>query len=101
MATTGHAGVLTSRRSLVLALSGLTAATEVAFIAGWLPAIEMGGISISMSLIPALVLSVACGSRLLGRSGLRRAATGFWIFAAVVMPTLAILLIRSGQAALF
>lgn len=97
----GHLQQISSRRNLVLALSGVTAATEVAAIAGWLPDITIGGLPLSMSLIPALVLALACGSRLLGRSGMRRAAAGFWVTVGIFLPVLAIAYARDGRFEIF
>lgn len=100
-ATVEIGGRLVTRRNLVLALSGVTAFTEVLDIAGIIPTIPIGGLDLSASLVPALVLGVACGSRLLGRSTIRRAAAGFWIAVGVLMPVLAILYIREGRFELY
>lgn len=91
------AGRITTRRNLILALAGITALTEVLDIAGLVPPVPVGGLDLSASLVPALVLGVACGPRLLGRSTIRRAATGFWIAVAVLMPVLAVLYVREGR----
>lgn len=101
MAVAGHAGTLSSRRNLVLLLSLVTMLTEVAFMAGWLPPIEIDAINLSMSLVPALVLGVACGSRLLGRSAIRRAAVWFWGAAGVLMAGLAVVYLRDGRIELY
>lgn len=92
-----NATVLTSRRTLVLALSGLTALVELADVMGALPGIEIGGLTLSSSLIPSLALALACGSRLLGRSTIKRAATGFWLVVAGVLPVLAFLYWQEGR----
>ncbi len=99
--TVSIAGRLTTRRNLVLALSGITALTEVLDIAGIIPTLPIGGLDLSASLIPGLVLGVACGTRLLGRSTVRRAALGFWLVAAVLLPVLAVLYWREGRFGLF
>jgi hypothetical protein len=101
-APAGHkATVLTSRRSLVLALSGLTALVEIADIIGALPSIPIGGLQLSASLLPALALALACGSRLLGRSTIRKAAAGFWLSVGVLLPALAFAYAREGRIELF
>ncbi|MCB1038014.1 MAG: CPBP family intramembrane metalloprotease [Acidimicrobiales bacterium] len=92
-----NASVLTTRRSLVLALSGLTALVELADVMGALPGIEIGGLTLSTSLIPSLALALACGSRLLGRSTLRHAAVGFWVTVGVLLPVLSLLYLREGR----
>ena len=101
MAVAGQAGLLTSRRTVVLALSGVTALTEAAGIAGIVPHIPIGGINISMSIIPALVLGLACGSRLLGRSSIRRAALGFWITCGILLPALAVAYLQQDRFELY
>ncbi|WP_426570835.1 CPBP family glutamic-type intramembrane protease [Aquihabitans sp. McL0605] len=88
---------LSTRRTLVLALAGITTLTELLSFTGRIPTIPMGGLELSASLIPALALGLACGSRLLGRSSVRRAAIVFWIVAAVMIPVLAYLFWRSGR----
>jgi hypothetical protein len=93
-----HAAVTVSRRRLlVLSLAGVTAATEAAFVAGLLPRLQVAGLGISPSLLPALVLAIACGSRLLGRARSRRAATWYWIGAVVLIPLLGIAYWRTGH----
>ncbi|HRW38577.1 MAG: CPBP family intramembrane metalloprotease [Acidimicrobiales bacterium] len=91
------ATVLTTRRTLVLALAGLTALVELADVMGAVPGIPVGGITLSTSLLPSLALGLACGSRLLGRSTIRRAATWFWLAMAVVLPVLSFLYWREGR----
>ena len=88
---------LSSRRTLVLGLAGITMLVEIADIARLMPPLEIGGLPLSFSLLPAMALALACGSRLLGRSAMRRAAMGFWIFVAVLFPLLAVLFWRSGR----
>jgi hypothetical protein len=88
---------LSTRRTLVLALAGITTLTEIASLAGLIPGIPMGGLELSSSLIPALALGLACGSRLLGRSTVRRAAVVFWVLAAVMIPVLAVLYWQTGR----
>jgi hypothetical protein len=96
-----RATILASRRMLVLALSGLTALVEVADIMGAIPSIPIGGLNLSASLLPALALGLACGSRLLGRSTIRRAAIGFWVSCGVLLPALAFAYLREGRIELF
>lgn len=88
---------LSTRRTLVLALAGITTLTEIASFGGLIPTIPMGGLDLSASLIPALLLGLACGSRLLGRSTVRRAAIVFWVVAAVMIPVLAVLYWQTGR----
>ena len=76
---------LSNRRTLVLGLSGITMITEVLSLAGLLPPLWIGGIGLSFSLLPAMALGLACGSRLLGRSGVRRAAIVFWAIGGLLM----------------
>jgi hypothetical protein len=98
LASTGSGDAPTSpRRALILALAGLTAATEAASVAGWLPDLSVGDLEISISLLPALVMAVACGPRLLGRSTVRRAAAGYWIAAGILVPLLGIIYWRVGR----
>jgi membrane protease YdiL (CAAX protease family) len=68
-----------SRRRLVLIGAALTVVTEICFLTGVAPEIEMGGLDLSMAVIPALALGAACGDRLVGRSSLRRVATWYWL----------------------
>lgn len=82
-------GLTTPRRALVLALAGITALTEAAFVAGIVPGLHMADLDLSIAILPALVLGVACGARLLGRSTRRRAAVAYWLLAAVMLPALA------------
>jgi hypothetical protein len=86
-----------SRRTLVLALAGVTAATEAAAVAGVVPDLPIGELRLSIALLPALVLAVACGARLLGRSAIRRAAAGFWIASALLLVVLGGLYVRDGR----
>jgi membrane protease YdiL (CAAX protease family) len=90
-----------NRRKVVLALSGVTALTEVADIAGLVPPIELAGLSLSMSTLPAMALACACGSRLLGRSSIRRAAIGFWVLSAVLLSAMAVAYLRRGDLDLY
>jgi hypothetical protein len=96
-----RASVLTTRRSLVLALAALTTLTEVADLLGVFESFALGGIYLPVSIIPALALGLACGSRLLGRSTLRYAATGFWLAIGVLLPALALLYWREGRIEVF
>jgi membrane protease YdiL (CAAX protease family) len=63
----------------VLVAAALTVLTEISVLAGITPNIEMGGLELSMAVIPALALGAACGERLFGRSSLRRVAAWYWI----------------------
>ena len=89
------------RRQLVLALAGVTTFTEVLSIAGLVPDIEIGGLPLSMSLLPALALGLACGSRLLGRSTVRRAAVGFWVIAGGLLVALFAIYVFRREVALY
>ncbi|WP_421118193.1 type II CAAX prenyl endopeptidase Rce1 family protein [Aquihabitans daechungensis] len=88
---------LSNRRTLVLGLSGITMLVEVLSLAHLLPPLWIGGIGLSFSLLPAMALGLACGSRLLGRSGVRRAAIWFWTIAGMLFATLTVLCYRQGQ----
>ncbi len=68
-----------SRRRLVLAAAAVTVITEISGLVGITPAIGLGGLELSMALVPALALGAACGDRLFGRSSLRRVAASYWI----------------------
>jgi hypothetical protein len=95
-APAAHTG-LSSRRTLVLGLSGITMVVEVLSIANLVPTLWVGGLPLSFSLLPAMALGLACGSRLLGRSAIRRAAVGFWTIAAVLLAGLSLLCLRNGR----
>jgi hypothetical protein len=86
-----------SRRNLVLTLAGVTSVTEAASVGHLLPDLPVGALDLSIALLPALVLAIACGSRLLGRSAIRRAAAGFWIASAVLLVGLAGAYLREGR----
>jgi hypothetical protein len=88
---------LSNRRTLVLGLSGITMLVEVLSLAHLLPPLWIGGLGLSFSLLPAMALALACGSRLLGRSAIRRAAAGFWIIAGLVFAAITALCIRDGR----
>ncbi|CAN5524191.1 hypothetical protein BH10ACT1_BH10ACT1_07160 [soil metagenome] len=90
-----------SRRRLVLLMAAFTTAVEVASIAGAVPDIPFGSLDLPLSIIPALGLAVACGERLLGRSTARRAAIGYWVVIAMVLPVLAVLYVRQGRLPLW
>ena len=68
-----------SRRRLVLLASALTVLTEISVLLDITPTIPMGGLELSMSVIPALALGAACGDRLVGRASLRRVAAWYWL----------------------
>ena len=75
------------RRAAVLTLAAVTMAVEVASLADLIPGIVIGRFRISPSVIPALVLAVVCGDRLLGRSRGRHAATAFWVLTTAAFVT--------------
>lgn len=88
---------LSSRRTLVLGLSGITMIVEILSYGGLLPNLWIGGIPLSFSLLPAMALGLACGSRLLGRSGVRRAAVVFWAIAGLILAGITVICARDGQ----
>jgi hypothetical protein len=90
-----------SRRRIVLVAAAVTTITEVFVLAGLSPRIQMGGVALSLSIIPALALAVACGDRLFGRSSLRRVATWFWILATGVLAALLAVYLYQDEFALF
>lgn len=94
-------GPMSARRALVLALSGLTALTEVAFVSDLVPGLPIGGLTLSSALVPGLALAAVCGPRLLGRSTSRRAAVGFWISSLLLLAVLAVVYGRDGRLGLF
>jgi hypothetical protein len=89
----------TDRRLFVLLLAAVTVAVEVAGLTGAIPYIEVGRIILSPSLIPALVLAIACGDRLLGRARTRPAATAFWMAAGLAFVLGAVLYLRTDYPA--
>jgi len=89
----------TDRRLFVLLLAAVTAAVEVAGLTGAIPTIQVGRIVLSPSLIPALVLAIACGDRLLGRARTRPAATAFWMAAGLAFVLGAVLYLRTDYPA--
>ncbi|MCU1372371.1 MAG: hypothetical protein JWO77_3565 [Ilumatobacteraceae bacterium] len=88
---------LSSRRTLVLGLCGITMVVEILSYAGLLPNLWVGGIPLSFSLLPAMALGLACGSRLLGRSGVRRIAVVFWTIAVLMLAGITALCARHGR----
>ncbi len=88
---------LSNRRTLVLGLSGITMIVEILSIAELVPKLWIGGLPLSFSLLPAMALGLACGSRLLGRSGIRRAAQWFWVIAGLLLAGLTVLCFREGR----
>lgn len=88
---------LSNRRTLVLGLSGLTMICEVLSFGGLLPKLPVGGLELSFSLLPAMALGLACGSRLLGRSAVRRTAAIFWGLAGLLMVGITAMYIHLGR----
>lgn len=93
----GRVEQLSNRRTLVLGLAGITMLVEILDIAQLVPSLPVGGLNLSLSLLPAMALALACGSRLLGRSAFRRAAVVFWVLVAVLLPLLAIRFWQHGR----
>jgi hypothetical protein len=89
----------TDRRLFVLLLAAVTVAVEVAGLTGAITTIEVGRVILSPSLIPALVLAIACGDRLLGRARTRPAATAFWTAAGLASVMGAVLYLRTDYPA--
>jgi hypothetical protein len=90
-----------NRRTVVLALAGVTALTEVAAIAGMLPALVVGGLPLSLSVLPAMALACACGSRLLGRSAIRPVAAVFWSVTGALAAVAGLAFARAGNLDLY
>ncbi len=88
---------ISNRRTLVLGLSGITMIVEILGLAHLLPPLWIGGLGLSFSLLPATALALACGSRLLGRSAIRRAAVWFWSITGVLFAAITALCIREGR----
>ena len=89
----------TDRRLFVLLLAAVTVAVEVAGLTGAITTIEVGRVILSPSLIPALVLAMACGDRLLGRARTRPAATAFWTAAGLASVMGAVLYLHTDYPA--
>lgn len=78
-----------TRRWLILVMAGFATVVEALSVAGLVPDIRVGALDLSLSLIPALGLAVACGARLFGRSSFRRIAAGFWVVSGLSLVALA------------
>lgn len=89
------------RRRLVLAMAAFTMAIEILAIAGLVPDVRIGSIDLSLSIVPALGLAVACGERLLGRSTWRPAAVFYWVAVAGILPVLAVRYAQTGRLGLW
>lgn len=92
---------LGTRRRLVLAMAAFTTLIEILHIADLVPSIRLGLLDLPLSIIPALGLAVVCGDRLLGRSTDRRAAIGYWILVAALLPVLLVVFVRQGRGDLW
>jgi hypothetical protein len=86
---------------MVLAMAAFTTLVEAGSSAGWLPGVQVGRLELSLSVVPALGLAVACGDRLLGRSSLRRMATWFWIVSAAALWVFGLLYVVRGDGSLY
>lgn len=89
------------RRRLVLAMAAFTTLVEAGSMSGLLPSVQVGDLDLSLSILPALGLAVACGDRLLGRSSLRRVALWYWGVATLALLALLVLYIRQDDASLY
>lgn len=89
------------RRRLVLAMAAVTTAVEALSMGGILPSVPVGRLDLSLSILPALGLAVACGDRLVGRSSLRRVAAWYWVIATLVLVGLLAPYIARGDASLY
>jgi hypothetical protein len=89
----------TDRRLFVLLLAAVTVAVEAAGLTGAIPNIEVGRVVLSPSLIPALVLAIACGDRLLGRARTRPAATAYWVAVGLAFVMGAVIYLRTDHPA--
>lgn len=89
------------RRRLVLAMAAFTTLVEALSVAGLLPSVPVGRLDLSISILPALGLAVACGDRLVGRSSLRRVAAWYWIVTSLVLLGLLVPYIAQGDASLY
>jgi len=79
-----------NRRSVVLALAAATVVVEICSYGGVVPTIPIGNLAISASIVPGLLLALACGERLLGRSRARRAAVAYWLAAVGALTALSV-----------
>ena len=91
----------TRRRRLVLSMAAFTTLVEALSVAGLLPSVRVGRLDLSLAILPALGLAVACGDRLVGRSSLRRVAAWYWIVASLVLAGLLVAYIAQGDASLY
>ena len=91
----------TRRRRLVLSMAAFTTLVEALSVAGLLPSVRVGRLDLSLAILPALGLAVACGARLVGRSSLRRVAAWYWIVASLVLAGLLVAYIAQGDASLY
>lgn len=91
----------TRRRRLILGIATFTALTEVLYVAGLVPGVRIGTLDLSLGIIPALGLAVACGSRLLGRSTRRGTAIVFWGAAVVGLAGLLVVFTRQHRPGLW
>lgn len=86
------------RRDLALAAAAVTVVVEVAhFVARGLPAIPVGVINLSPSVVPAFGLLVVGGASLLGRARSDDGAKTFWALLAVVLTLTSTAIIRVDQ----
>ena len=91
----------TRRRRLVLSMAAFTTLVEALSVAGLLPSVRVGRLDLSLAILPALGLAVACGDRLVGRSSLRRVAAWYWIVASLVLLGLLVPYVTGGDASLY
>jgi hypothetical protein len=89
------------RRRLVLLAATFTTVIEALVVTDLLPTLPVGGIQLSLAIIPALGLAVVCGDRLVGRSSHRRAALVYWVMIAAAIPALLGIYLKSERPALF
>lgn len=87
----------TPRRRLIVATAFFTIVVEALGTADLVPSVRIGALDLQLSVIPALALAVACGSRLIGRSSSRINAVVYWTCAAVVLPSLALVYARTDR----
>jgi hypothetical protein len=92
---------LGGRRRLVLAMAAFTTLIEILSLADLVPSIRIGLLDLPLSIIPALGLAVVCGDRLLGRSTDRRAAIGYWVIVAILLPVLLLVFLERGRGDLW
>lgn len=94
-----HPDLALRNQRMLLAAAGVTAAVEVASLAGLLPNIPIGGLHLSASLLPALALVAVLGGRLMGHTDDVHAEIVFWAAALLGLLAVSSQFAKLGQGA--